>query len=751
MSTVTGPAERMRVLVLSMSPVLSHRAPAVQVANMAQAFAEHGHDVTVVTPTEDPTVRDVAPEELLGFVPAFRRVALADRVHRGQSYVNALRIARIAARERPGLVHSRDLRGCLIPALRGVPTVYEAHTLSTLTGAQDRWVLRRLLRARGFRGIVAISAGLAEDLTRTLGVPPADILVAHDAVRLLASPAAPTTGGADGDLLDVGYTGSLYAGRGVELLLTVAERAPWLRLHLVGGPPDTAAALRERLAGSALAGRVVVHGLVTPARARALQAGVAVLVAPFERRVLTDSGVDSSRWMSPMKVFEYMASGRPMVISDLPVLREVLRDEVDALMVPPEDADALLGALLRLRDDPALGRRLAASARERVEAEFTWDRRAGRILARALAPRPRTVAVVLASFASGGAERVMLNLAAGMVARGVRLRMLVLDRHGPLADEVDPRVEVVDLGRRRVRTAGPRLLRELRRQDVDAVLASQTHVNALVGLLRPLLRRGTRVVLREPLLEPDAGSAVDRAIDRLLGRTDVLVASSAAMAADLSRRVGRRCPVTVVANPVAVDALRASVGPTKRAEDVHEDGSAAGTAIHAVTVARLVPQKGHADLLDALAGPVARHVQLDVVGDGPLRADLTERARRLGVADRVTFVGHVDDRAVLADRVARADVLVQPAHVEGMPNSVLEALALGTPVLATDELPMLVELAEETGPDAVRLVARHDLAAALAASTRRRGPLPAPSLLPDRFDRDRVVDRVLALLLPGDA
>jgi glycosyltransferase involved in cell wall biosynthesis len=56
-----------------------------------------------------------------------------------------------------------------------------------------------------------------------------------------------------------------------------------------------------------------------------------------------------------MKVFEYMASGRPIVISDLPVLREVLRPDVDALMVPPEDPDALIAALIRLRDDPQLG------------------------------------------------------------------------------------------------------------------------------------------------------------------------------------------------------------------------------------------------------------------------------------------------------------------------------------------------------------------------------------------------------------
>jgi glycosyltransferase involved in cell wall biosynthesis len=70
------------------------------------------------------------------------------------------------------------------------------------------------------------------------------------------------------------------------------------------------------------------------------------------------------------------------VISDLPVLREVLRPDVDALMVGPEDADALLGALVQLRDDPELGARLAASALERARTEFTWEIRARHIVER---------------------------------------------------------------------------------------------------------------------------------------------------------------------------------------------------------------------------------------------------------------------------------------------------------------------------------------------------------------------------------
>jgi hypothetical protein len=154
----------MKILLLTLAPVLSREAPAVQVANMAQAFADLGHDVTVVATVADPTIDADQPERLLGFRPSFRIMTLSRRIHRGQSYLHALRIARLARRGGFDLVFSRNLRGALLPALRGVPTVFEAHTLSSLTGAQDRRILARLLRTPGFRGIVAISQGLADDL-----------------------------------------------------------------------------------------------------------------------------------------------------------------------------------------------------------------------------------------------------------------------------------------------------------------------------------------------------------------------------------------------------------------------------------------------------------------------------------------------------------------------------------------------------------------------------------------------------------
>src|SRR5690606_38797402 len=87
-----------------------------------------------------------------------------------------------------------------------------------------------------------------------------------------------------------------------------------------------------------------------------------------------------ARHTSPLQLFEYMASKRPIVASDLPGFSEVLTDADSRLLVPPSDVDALAAAIPRLRDDPALRERLANKAYEMVMAHYTWEARAQYIL-----------------------------------------------------------------------------------------------------------------------------------------------------------------------------------------------------------------------------------------------------------------------------------------------------------------------------------------------------------------------------------
>lgn len=136
-----------------------------------------------------------------------------------------------------------------------------------------------------------------------------------------------------------------------------------------------------------------------------------------------------------------------------------------------------------------------------------------------------------------------------------------------------------------------------------------------------------------------------------------------------------------------------------------------------VWAGRLAPGKGIETLLEAVAllaatPPDGRRVELDLVGHGPARARLMAEADRLGIADRVQWMGYVASRPPYLEALARADLFVFPSPAEGFPKVVLDAFAVGLPVIATPSGSLA-----ELGRDRLEVVASGD-AVALAAAIR---------------------------------
>jgi glycosyltransferase involved in cell wall biosynthesis len=106
------------------------------------------------------------------------------------------------------------------------------------------------------------------------------------------------------------------------------------------------------------------------------------VLAPYLRVVhgVGGGGGNLAAWMSPLKIFEYMAAGKPILSSDLPVLREVLRDGENAMLRAPEDIEGWATALTQLFRDEGLRARLGAQARRDFDAHYSWNRRARSIL-----------------------------------------------------------------------------------------------------------------------------------------------------------------------------------------------------------------------------------------------------------------------------------------------------------------------------------------------------------------------------------
>ena len=373
----------MRIAYLCHSPIPSNVASSIHVMRMCQALA-HDHDVTLFCPSL-PKVRS-ASAKIHDFYGVQARFKIR-RLPRPQSWadrlVPAARLFRWwVALGRFDLVYAR-CNAWSTYRLHRVrrPMIVEAHLL------HERRSTEKLLRSPWVCGLVVISEILWRDYACAHELAGPKLLVAHDGADAVhsASPARlPGT-----NPVKCGYVGNLYRGKGMEIVIPLAQRCPQIDFHVFGGTPDEVAKWRATI-GAAHMANLWFHGFLRPADTDAARLACDLLIAPYQKvvRGAGDQG-DLGRWMSPLKIFEYMAAGKAIIASDLPTLREVLHDRANAVLVPPDDLDAWSAAVRGLAADPAERQRLGARAHADFVAQYSWQARARRIM-EAFAPEPKT-------------------------------------------------------------------------------------------------------------------------------------------------------------------------------------------------------------------------------------------------------------------------------------------------------------------------------------------------------------------------
>lgn len=348
------------------------------------------------------------------------------------------------------------------------------------------------------------------------------------------------------------------------------------------------------------------------------------------------------------------------------------------------------------------------------------------------------IAAVLPSFAGGGAERVTLTLLGLLDPGRFDRRLVVMDGSGPLARTVPDGVAVTVLGRPRLRQALPTLIQALRALAPDVTFSSLGYVNLGLAAARPLF--GGRLILREAnmpslsLPRMPLAPMMQWAYRLLYPRADRVLATSARMAAELSALGVPSERLDVLHNPVDVEGLRRLAVSPRRAP---------GAGPRFVAAGRLVEQKGFDRLIPLLAQ--VQGAQLTLLGEGPQRPALEELARRHGVA--VDMPGFAVDAPAW---YAGADAVLLPSRWEGMPNVALEALACGTPVIATPDSGGIAEVAAAAMPGAVTVA---EFGPAFAAAMRAQPAAPVEgvreNLLPRAWLLDSVADAFRALCIGG--
>jgi glycosyltransferase involved in cell wall biosynthesis len=370
----------MKIACITTSQIPSSTANSIQVMKVCQSLAQAGGAVSLWAPG-----RTTHPWDSLGNrygISTPFEVNWVPSVRHFKRYDFALRAVYQARRWGADLIYTWLAQSAVMALVQGFPVVLELHDKPT--GKLGPWMFNRYIHQKGSKRLLVITGALQRYLEQQYQYtfPPSEIQVAPNGADLERYSELPGAAAARfqlglPDAPTAVYTGHFYAGRGIDLLFALAQRLPQVSFVWVGGRPEDVAHWQACLDQAGVK-NVLLTGFVENTRLPLYQAAGDVLLMPYERSIAGSSGGNSVDICSPMKMFEYMATGRAILASDLPVLHEVLNPG-NAVFCAPEDIAAWEKSLSVLLSDASQRGQLAKHSLLDIT-NYTWRARAERAL-----------------------------------------------------------------------------------------------------------------------------------------------------------------------------------------------------------------------------------------------------------------------------------------------------------------------------------------------------------------------------------
>lgn len=355
----------MKLLYFSNSVLFTKKANCIQVMKMCEAFSNHFDEVILYAYSEEKSIEGV--HEFYGVQNTFSIKLYPYKKNRVNRVLNsASTVLKLSKKNKNGTaIYCREIFSAFFASIFRYKNVYEIHNLPS---RKVQLFVNYIFKSKTNLFNVAISNSLKNKLEELYNLKN-PIHAFHDGASIVNENFTNPPESYNKSNFNIGYVGHLYKGRGIELIIELAKRLPDFSFQIVGGEKSDL----DRLKNSSPK-NVFYHGFVAPKDTSKYRFFSDILLMPYKKGLASEgSSADTSPWMSPMKLFEYMSSSKPIISTDLPVLREVLNQE-NAILVP-YDVIEWEKAILKIYKDREYGESLAKNSFVDLKSKYTWKKR----------------------------------------------------------------------------------------------------------------------------------------------------------------------------------------------------------------------------------------------------------------------------------------------------------------------------------------------------------------------------------------
>ncbi len=296
--------------------------------------------------------------------------------------------------------------------------------------------------------------------------------------------------------------------------------------------------------------------------------------------------------------------------------------------------------------------------------------------------KPLKIIFILPSFAGGGAEKVTISLYNNLYKLGHNTRLIIQNNSGPLSDEIINK-KFIDLKSDKFRYSIIKLIKNINRFKPDIVFSTFPHITLPLIFLRDYFYKNTKIVSREPNMRDISfeHSSYPKILkflsNKYSNKCNKIIVTSKAMKMDFINTGVDEILLNLIYNPIDVAGIR----------KIKVLNRHAGKGLRFIIVGRLVYQKGIDRVLPLLKS--LNNCHLTIIGEGPDKDKLKKQSFELNINNKVKFMNFTQNAK---SYIAGSDYLLLPSRWEGLPNVVLESLALGTPVISLKEIISLKDL-----------------------------------------------------------
>ena len=362
----------MKILYIATSKIPSRDANSVHIMKMCQAFAEKNLNIELVIPKYGNRQLEGSDIfSLYGINKKFKITRINPLFIKKMSIYSFFAVI-YSIFKKVDLIYTRGLRIAFLASIFRKKFILELHNVITKKG--DRIILKNIFKSRFLVKLVTITK-ILKDYFIDLGFSGGKIEVLPDAVdiRVFANKKKEVK-----KKTKIGYGGHLYDGRGIEIIESLSNLMPEIDFYIWGGIEELLKYWRKRTRGIK---NIHFNGFIRISDLAQELMNCNILLMPYQKKVTLRGNIsDTAKYMSPLKMFEYMATGAPIISSNLPVLREVLKNNYNAILVESSDIDQWRKAVIFLIENLDVAKRIGENARHDVITKYTWDKRVERIL-----------------------------------------------------------------------------------------------------------------------------------------------------------------------------------------------------------------------------------------------------------------------------------------------------------------------------------------------------------------------------------